>query len=87
MELFEVVFEASDLVIELVLRLIEAVFRLTLWLFELLGWPLSRVRDRLDLLPDIDPAQLSLLHRIGRALLAGGVALSLFVPLVWLVFR
>ncbi|MBR0827090.1 hypothetical protein JQ596_16250 [Bradyrhizobium manausense] len=87
MELFEVVFEAADVVIELVLRLIEAVFRLTLWLLDLLGWLLSRFRRWLDLLPDRDPSQLSMLGKIGRGLLAGSVSLSLLVPLVWLVFR
>ncbi|GLR87853.1 hypothetical protein [Bradyrhizobium iriomotense] len=69
-----------ELLLELVVRLAEA-------LFHLIGWLLERFRRWLDLQPNIDPAQLSLLHRFGRLSVGVGLSLCILAPLLWLIWR
>jgi hypothetical protein len=63
---------------------LEALFYLV---SSLIGWPLQRFRRRLDRLPDRDPSQLSVLHRLGRLALGLAVSLMILAPLAWLIWK
>jgi hypothetical protein len=52
-----------------------------------IGWLLQRFRRRLDRLPDRDPSQLSVPHRLGRLTLGLAVCLLILVPLAWLIWE
>jgi hypothetical protein len=67
--------------------LFELVIRLAQTLFHLIGWLLERFRRWLDLQPDIDPSQLSMLHELGRVTVAVGFSLCILLPLVWLIWN
>ncbi|MGV7211703.1 hypothetical protein [Bradyrhizobium sp. UFLA05-112] len=69
-----------EILFELVIRLAEA-------LFHLFGWLLERFRRWLDLQPNIDPSQLSMLHRFGRLSLGVALSLCILAPLLWLIWR
>ena len=69
-----------ELLLELIVRLVEALVHLIGWLFE-------RFRRWLDLQPNIAPSQLSMLHRFGRLSVGIGLSLCILAPLLWLVWR
>jgi hypothetical protein len=63
---------------------LEVIVQLIVWL---IGWPLHRFRRLLDRLPDRDPSQLCLLHRLGRLTSGFAICLVILAPLVWLIWK
>lgn len=67
--------------------LFEVIFRLAEALFHLIGWLLERLRRWLDWQPNVDPAQITMLQRCGRASFAASLVLCIWASLLWLVWR
>ncbi|HEV2154537.1 hypothetical protein [Bradyrhizobium sp.] len=67
--------------------LFELVIRLAEVLFHLIGWVLKCFRRWLDLQPNIDPAQLSMLQKCSRMSIAIGLSLCIWASLLWLVWQ
>ncbi|MBR1219403.1 hypothetical protein JQ557_15475 [Bradyrhizobium sp. U87765 SZCCT0131] len=52
----------------------------------LIGWSLSRFRAWIDRLPDRDPAELPLMQRFGRLVLAATALVAVVAPLAWVLW-